>query len=104
MPERAGTPCTYCRVTSDGLGDRCPHCGAPMDRRAAPAPAARPTAAAPEAALSAAQVKAMTAAQLRTLLTMPNGKRYSYWRDGSSMTARQRVLLNMAARRLRNLE
>jgi hypothetical protein len=99
MPSHAGTRCTYCRVTSERPTARCPHCGAPMDRGAAPAQPARPAAA--EAPVA---VAAMTAEQLRTLLTMPSGRRYSYWLDGSFMTGRQRVRLNAAARRLRKLE
>jgi hypothetical protein len=46
----------------------------------------------------------MSLAELRELITMPNGKVYSYWRDGSRLTAQQRVLLGMAKRRIARME
>jgi hypothetical protein len=50
------------------------------------------------------QIDAMNADELRELVTMPNGKPYSYWLHGSRMTAQQRVILGMASRRLSKLE
>jgi hypothetical protein len=49
-------------------------------------------------------VNEMSLAELKALVTMPNGRTYSYWRHGSFMTARQRVLLGGANGRIARLE
>jgi hypothetical protein len=51
-----------------------------------------------------ARIDVMNAGELRELVTMSDGRAYSYWRHGSRMTARQRVNLGMASRRLSKLE
>jgi hypothetical protein len=50
------------------------------------------------------EVAEMDADELRELITMPDGKAYSYWRDGIRMPAQQRTVLDSAKRRLSKLE
>jgi hypothetical protein len=47
-----------------------------------------------------AALRAMSMQDLTELVTMPSGKRYSYWRDGTFMTGSQRVVLGWAVREL----
>jgi len=51
-----------------------------------------------------AQIDVMNADELRELVTMPDGRAYSYWLHGSRMTAQQRIVLRMASQRLSKLE
>lgn len=47
-----------------------------------------------------AALRAMSTENLTELVTMPSGKRYSYWRDGTFITGGQRVVLGAAVREL----
>lgn len=96
--------CTYCRTVSESSKDgRCSYCGAAVEIQNAPAP----DQAAHLKMLEMLPIKqrllairAMNTENLTELVTMPGGKRYSYWRDGTFMTAGQRVLLGSAVREL----
>jgi hypothetical protein len=47
-----------------------------------------------------AVLKGMTGEELTEIVTMPNGKVYSYWRDGIPMTASERIVRGAAKREL----
>lgn len=47
-----------------------------------------------------ATLKEMTTEQLTEVVTMPSGRIYNYWRDGSTITAKERQVLGAAKREL----
>ena len=45
-------------------------------------------------------LKGMTSEELTEVVTMPDGRVYSYWRDGIPMTAAERTVRGVAKREL----